>query len=122
MPSATKHLHADDSGKHGDLPEQLRRISAALWEAAMRRDFESMNTLLLDRDSLLESLVPNESLSDQQRRELIAVQAADRYLIRQLASEIALLETRLKAIDVRRAAARSYRPNANTHLRISKAV
>ncbi|MCL4304961.1 hypothetical protein KJZ99_03550 [bacterium] len=122
MTRVAKHLHADDSGNHGDLPEQLRRISAALWEAAMRRDFESMNTFLLDRDFLLEKLVPSESLSDQHRRELLAVQAADRYLIRQLSSEIALLETRLKAIDARRAAARGYRPNAKTQLRISKAV
>ncbi|MCB9358044.1 MAG: hypothetical protein H6506_04340 [Calditrichaeota bacterium] len=109
MSDPKDQLITSSSGEHGDLPEKLRQISAALWEAAETRNFQSMQALLEQREAVLSQLAPSRELTAKERRELMAVQAAERYLIRQLSSEAEFLERRLRAVGARRSAAKGYR-------------
>lgn len=95
--------------KSHDLPEQLRQICDALWAAADRKDHKAMQELLDRREELLHSLPRSEDLTDRERRELLALQAADKYLMRQLAGELSWLEKRLQGVSLRRTAAHGYR-------------
>ncbi len=101
-----------------DLPGKLRQISDALWDAAQRKDLNEVNALLDSRQEVLEALVVAKPLDDRQRRELMAIQAADKYLMRQLDNELAWLDRRLKGVNLRRSAATGYRSNSprKTHL------
>lgn len=101
-----------------DLPGKLRQISDALWDAAQRKDLIEVNALLDSRQQILETLANAKPLSDRQRRELMAIQAADKYLMRQLENELAWLDRRLSGVNKRRAAATGYRVNGprRTHM------
>ena len=101
-----------------DLPGKLRQISDALWDAAQRKDLNEVNALLDSRQEVLEALVVAKPLDDRQRRELMAIQAADKYLMRQLDNELAWLDRRLKGVNLRRSAATGYRANSprKTHM------
>lgn len=101
-----------------DLPEQLRQICGALWAASERKDRGEMNRLLDRREILLSTLTKATELSDRERRELLALQAADKYLMRQLSTELDWLEKRLKGVAMRKSATQSYhvKPAARSHL------
>ena len=115
----TQHLPIQSKATR-DLPEQLRQISAALWDAANRRDFAELERLLNEREAALSELREETMLTPQQRRELTAVQAADRYLIRQLANELAWLEKRLTSVGQRRRAVHGYRSVQGNATRVSR--
>lgn len=95
-----------------DLPEQLRQICDALWAASERKDRDEMNSLLDRRETLMSTLSKETVLSDRERRELLAVQAADKYLMRQLSTELEWLEKRLNGLAMRKTATRGYRTKA----------
>lgn len=97
-----------------DLPQMLRQISDALWEAAQRKDLKSVNALLDQRQEVLQKLTDIRPLSDRQRRELMAIRAADKYLMRQLDNELEWLNRRLEGLSHRRQAAAGYR-NVSSH-------
>lgn len=101
-----------------DLPAKLRQISDALWDAAQRKDLKEVNALLDNRQEVLEALAETKPLDDRQRRELMAIQAADKYLMRQLDNELAWLDRRLNGITLRRSAASGYRSHGQrkTHM------
>ncbi len=100
------------------LPGKLRQISDALWDAAQRKDLNEVNALLDSRQVILEALADAKPLDDRQRRELMAIQAADKYLMRQLDNELAWLDRRLNGVSLRRTAATGYRASSprKTHL------
>ncbi len=101
-----------------DLPEQFRRISAALWEAVERRDTEAAGELLDQRQQLLDSMLSAAALSPEVKRELKAFQASDKYMIWQLSGELEFLSRRLSGIGKRRAAFSGYgqSPSAKSHV------
>jgi hypothetical protein len=101
-----------------DLPRKLRQISDALWEAAQRKDLNEVNLLLDARQEILAALAEAKPLDDRQRRELMAIRAADKYLIRQLDNELEWLDRRLRGVSQRRTAAAGYRVSGphKTHL------
>ncbi len=92
-----------------DLLENLRQISDALWDAAQRRDITEINALLTKRDALFAAVDDCKPLSDRVRRDLAAIRAADKYIMRQLESELEWLERRLQGVVRRRRAGANYR-------------
>jgi len=91
-----------------NLPDNLRQISAALWEAVERHDLNSASLLLDQRQTLIEQLASGK-ISDDLMRELRAMQAANRYLTHELQQELNALSRRLNGIQKRRAAFSGYR-------------
>ncbi|MBK6766373.1 MAG: hypothetical protein IPG71_08670 [bacterium] len=112
--------NANNTRKSHDLPEQLRQICDALWAAADRKDIAAMHKLVDRREELLKALPPSAELTDRERRELLALQAADKYLLRQLAGELSWLEKRLQGVALRRSAALRYRGNGGTRSHLSR--
>lgn len=92
-----------------DLLENLRQISDALWDAAQRRDLIAINALLTKRDSLFEEANISQPLPGQLRQDLSAIRAADKYIMRQLESELEWLDRRLQGVARRRKAGANYR-------------
>lgn len=94
-----------------DLPENLRQISAALWEAVERHDLNSASQLLDQRQTMIEQLAAGK-ISDDMMRELRAMQAANRYLTHELQQELNALSRRLSGIQKRRTAFSGYRKSS----------
>lgn len=109
----SEKLNTNSSKYADDLPEKLRQISDALWDSAQRKDFEQMNLLLDKRQEILEVMSESKPLNDLQRRELTALSAADKYLMRQLSNELEWLDRRLTGVSKRRSAAAGYRTKTN---------
>ncbi len=96
-------------GPSEDLFDQLRQISDALWDAAQRTSLPEVNSLLDLRQSIIEKIAELKPLEDAQSREVKAIIASDKYLVRQLNTELSWLERRLKGLGQRREAAAGYR-------------
>lgn len=92
-----------------DLLEQLRQMSGALWDAAQRKAVAKVDELLEQREGVLQAVAALKPLSEAQRRALLAIQAADKYLMRQLENELNFLDRRLAGVARRRGAAAGYR-------------
>jgi ElaB/YqjD/DUF883 family membrane-anchored ribosome-binding protein len=92
-----------------DLLEQLRQISDALWDAVGNKATGKIDELLAQREEALNSVALLKPLTEAQRRTLMAIQSADKYLMRQLENELNLLDHRLSGVVRRKGAAAGYR-------------
>lgn len=118
MRQVSEKQNAIPNAKSDNLPEQLRQISGALWTAAQHGNLNEVNSLLDRRQVILESLVSEKPMGNQLRRDLMAVQSADKYLMRQLNNELEWLDRRLDGVNQRRTAMAGYRTSKakKTHI------
>ena len=91
-----------------NLLEELRQVSAALWNVPGGPASEKFAELLDKRETILTQLPARASLTPEQRRAISAILAGDRYLMQQIKNERDFVENRLHAIALRRRAARGY--------------
>ena len=105
----TEQHTAKTSRKSDDLLEKLRQISDALWDAAQKREVGRLDELLNRRENTLQEVNCLKPLNEAQRRTLLAIQAADKYVMRQLENELNVLDRRLAGVNRRKGAAAGYR-------------
>lgn len=98
-----------------DLSRELRQISDALWNAADLRNMTELERLLDRRQIVLEGLSQRDGLSDKVKRELLALQASDKYLQRQLDAELLSIGKRLTAVRCRKRAISGYKRGGTTN-------
>jgi hypothetical protein len=91
-----------------NLLEELRQVSAALWNVPGGPASEQFSELLNKREAIITKLPEHAKLTDEQRRTLTAILSGDRYLMQQIANESAFVENRLNAVTLRKRAAHGY--------------
>ena len=106
----------DRATETANLLEKLRQVSAALWNAPGGPSSEQFANLLATRETIITQLSPRAKLTAEQRREVSAILAGDRYLMQQMSNESAFIERRLQAIALRRRAANGYGRSKNSAL------